>query len=385
MRAIPCSFPADTMRVEYAPDGALRYLRSDANEHEEYSYSRPFILELELTRRCNLQCVHCYADAKDCRFDDELKHDEITRVLDQAVDVGIPEISLTGGEVLLHRNFFDVIDESLSRQRNVRFVTNATMLDHDCLIELCKRPIKLITVSLDAISSEIHDKIRGPDSHAQTMRNVYSLFEAGFRVSIITAFSKMNIKEFDPLLHFCMQHQLDWQVQIVSAKGRCNKDITLSPKEYYELGEKVAQAYTSEIPINLIPMDDMATFSRFFPLSSLSGTWQGMCTGGLLNIFIRANGDVTPCSALAFPECVVGNVRRDSLLDICKEQRCRRNLEWLSTESRTGTCASCQFLRKCRGGCPEILLSMCAKRTENQYCYHRIEESDILNKVFDHA
>jgi radical SAM protein with 4Fe4S-binding SPASM domain len=373
------------MRVEYARDGSIRYFRSDAADREEYSYRRPFILELELTRRCNLQCVHCYADAKDRRFDDELTLEEITRVLDQAVAVGIPEVSLTGGEVLLHRNFFDVIDESLARQRNVRFVTNATMLDDGGLAELCKRPVKLITVSLDAISPGVHDEIRGPDSHARAMRNVRRLIDAGFRVSIITAFSRMNVDEFDPLLKFCVEQQLDWQVQMVSAKGRCRKDITLSPREYYELGEKVSRAYTSQIPINLIPMDDMATFSGFFPLAALSGTWQGMCTGGLLNLFIRANGDVTPCSALAFPECVVGNVRGDSLVDICKEERCKTNLAWLSAESRTGACAACRFLRECRGGCPEILLSMCAKRTENEYCYYRIEEDDILGKVLHHA
>ncbi len=372
------------MRVDLAPDGSLRYFRCDTDEVEEYSYCRPFILELEITRRCNLKCVHCYADAKDCHFDDELELEHILRVLDQAVELGIPEISLTGGEVLLHDHFLDIIDESLIRNRNVRFVSNATLLSGESLEQLCKRPIKLITVSLDAITPEVHDDIRGTDSHARTMRNLHSLIEAGFRISIITAFSKKNVEEFDALLAFCVQHKLDWQVQIVSAKGRCSKKITLSPEEYYALGEAVAQAYASNLPIHVIPMDDLATFSSFSPLSLLSGTWQGMCTGGLLNIFVRANGDVTPCSALAFPECVVGNVRRDSLVDICKEKRCQKNLEWLNIQTRTGACASCRFLQQCRGGCPEILLSMCHNRTENEYCYYRLEQSDILSKVFSH-
>ncbi len=97
---------------------------------------------------------------------------------------------------------------------------------------------------------------------------------------------------------------------------------------------------------------------------------------------MRANGDVTPCSALAFPDSVVGNVKRESLRDVCLEERCRHNLAWLSPETLTGACAPCPFRLKCRGGCPEILLSMCKRRTENEYCFHRIEQQRILNEVF---
>jgi radical SAM protein with 4Fe4S-binding SPASM domain len=140
----------------------------------------------------------------------------------------------------------------------------------------------------------------------------------------------------------------------------------------------------TRLPINLIPMDDLATFSHLPPLSLLGRTWQGQCTGGLLNLFVRANGDVTPCSALAFPECVVGNVRRESLSVVCLEERCKKNLAWLRPDALTGACGRCPFQRECRGGCPEILLSMCSHRTENEYCYHRIEEQRILGPALGH-
>ena len=172
-------------------------------------------------------------------------------------------------------------------------------------------------------------------------------------------------------------------MQITSAKGRCGKDLTLSPEQYYTLGEKVAKAYVDpERRMALIPMDDLATFSHFYPLNRLSTTWQGMCTGGLLNLFVRANGDVTPCSALCFPSCIVGNVRRDSLETICNEERCRTALEPFAKQTRRGVCRTCPFLETCSGGCPEILLSMCASPQENDYCYHAIEQARILKAVF---
>ena len=106
-KAIRCPSASDTMRVVRNSNGMIQYFRYGTAEHEEYSYRRPFILELELTRRCNLKCVHCYAEAEDHWFKDELNFEEINCILDQAVEIGIPEISLTGGEVFLHPRFLE--------------------------------------------------------------------------------------------------------------------------------------------------------------------------------------------------------------------------------------------------------------------------------------
>ena len=102
-------------------------------------------------------------------------------------------------------------------------------------------------------------------------------------------------------------------------------------------------------------------------------------------MFVRSSGDVTPCSALCFSECVVGNVRRDSLGRICAEERCRDVLLPFAAESLSGECARCPFKLECQGGCPEILISMCRRRTENEYCYHRIEQQRIVESVLDLA
>ncbi len=381
LRAIQRSYPSDDILIERGGDGEPRYFRADDPHREEYTYRKPFILELEITRRCNLHCVHCYAEADDRSFAGELTLEEISRVLDEARDIGMRELSLTGGEVFCRPDFLDVVDAGIDRGYHVRFVTNGTLLDDELLAGLCERPIKLITVSLDAVSPEAHERIRGPGSHARAAAAIERLGEAGFHLSVITAFSRLNVGEFDDLLDFCVRRRINWQVQITSAKGRCPKDITLSPEEYYELGRKVAAALADDPPIHIIPMDDLATFSHFPPLNLLSRTWQGRCTGGLLNLFIRADGDVTPCSALCFAECVVGNVRRESLKAICDEQRCRKALSWQSIETLTGACATCPFQLDCRGGCPEILLSMCRVRTENDYCYHRIEQDRILRET----
>lgn len=383
LRALPYEGLSDDILIERAPDGAVRYLRADDPQREAYSYAKPFILELELTRRCNLRCVHCYAHAADQPFDDELRLEEVEAVLEQGRALGIRELSLTGGEVMLHEDFLQVIDAGIARGYALRFVTNATLLTEPLLAELCRRPIKLVTVSLDGISAAAHERIRGAGQHQRAVRAIERMSEVGLGVSVITAFSRLNIGEFDDLLRFCVDRGVNWQVQMTSAKGRCPREITLSPEQYYDLGTQVAEAMARPLPIHVIPMDDLATYSHFEPLGMLGRGWKGGCVGGILNLFVRANGDVTPCSALAFDECVVGNVRRHSLVDICRQERCRDVLRWARADALTGVCGGCPFRSDCQGGCPEILLSMCRTRTENEYCYHRIEQERILAEALD--
>lgn len=372
---------SDAVLIERAADGTLRYVRADDPAREEYGYERPFILELELSRRCNLRCVHCYARSEDRTFDDELGFDELCSVMAQGRELGIRELSLTGGEVLMHPRFLDVVDEGTRLGYGVRFVTNATLATPELVRELARRPVKLITVSLDSVSPEAHERIRGPGAHGPALAGIERLLAAGLRLSIITAFSRLNLTEFDALLAFCVARGVSWQVQMTSAKGRCPQPITLTPELYYELGERVAQALVAGLPIGIVPMDDLATYSHFPPLELLGRTWKQQCVGGILNLFVRASGDVTPCSALCFSECIVGNVRRDSLRAICQEQRCRHALSWLRAEALTGVCARCPFKQECQGGCPEILLSMCRSRTENEFCFHRIEQERIVREL----
>ncbi|RLB64445.1 MAG: hypothetical protein DRI90_04565 [Deltaproteobacteria bacterium] len=59
-RAVPCDAIGDDVVLERAADGTVRYFRANDPAREEYSYDKPFILELEISRRCNLRCVHCY-------------------------------------------------------------------------------------------------------------------------------------------------------------------------------------------------------------------------------------------------------------------------------------------------------------------------------------
>ena len=377
--AAPCGLPDDLIEVIPKEDGSYVYQKTLKDGSViVFDYERPFILELELTWRCNLKCFHCYVEATESKHCEELTLAEVKTIIDDAVELGTTELSLTGGEVLLREDLPEILAYGHQSSMGLRFVTNGSLLDESWMERLAPYPIKLVTVSLDAFDREIHNEIRGVDCYGATMDGINRLIDNGYRVSIITAFCRDNLPDFDNVLNFCIEKGLDWQVQMTSVKGRCPKERVLDEEEYYELGTKVAQAIVDKPPINIIPMDDLATFSRFHPLDVLSQTWQCGCSGGRLNLFVRADGSVTPCSAISFEPFVVGNVRETRLRDLCRQRKCAETLKtWLSVDELQGQCARCPNKERCLAGCPEILCTMCASRHENRYCYWAIEEKQM--------
>ncbi|MBU1242799.1 radical SAM protein [Myxococcota bacterium] len=348
----------------------------------EFTCRHPYILELEITWACNLACPHCYVDApRACP--DELTLPEIRTVLAQARAAGMLELSLTGGEVCCRPDLMDVIAAGHEAGFPVRLVTNGTLVTQKIARAWKNAGIELVTVSLDGVDPAVHDTIRGPGSHAKTLAGIAALTEAGLSVSLIAAFSRINFGQLPALWDFARLHRLGLQAQMVSGKGRTPRDLLLSPHQYYELGEQIAAIFAAH-PHRIVPMDDMVTPSNRFPLNQLARTWQKRCSGGILNLFVRANGDVTPCSALALPENVVGNIRDPGgLTMILEEERCRTNLEWCHAKNLHGICAGCPHADVCHGGCPDILLTLCRDRHENEYCYHRLETLAITEALLD--
>jgi len=362
----------DGEAFRYFKSGADPVPRDGASMAREFTYQHPYILELEITWACNLACPHCYVDApRACP--DELTLPEIRTVLTQARAAGMLELSLTGGEVCCRPDLMDIIAAGQEAGFPVRLVTNGTLVTPAVARAWRDAGIELVTVSLDAVDPDVHDAIRGRGSHAQTLAGLAALTEAGLSVSLIAAFSRINLGQLPALWDFAREHRLGLQAQMVSGKGRTPREILLTPEEYYALGEQVAAIFAAH-PHRIVPMDDLVTPSNRFPLNQLARTWQKRCTGGILNLFVRAGGDVTPCSALALPENVVGNVRDPGgLTAILAEERCRTNLAWCHAKNLRGLCATCPHAAVCHGGCPDILLTMCRDRLENEYCYHRLE------------
>ena len=161
---------------------------------------------LEVTQRCNLRCVHCYCrqDAGDqCARAAELSFESICRIVDQAAEMGVFSLTLTGGEPLLRQDLLDIYDHIKSKgilpicSRMGRLIT-PRIADH-----LAEYPPLFVDVSVYGRTREAYESITGmPGSYDRCMRGIHELVDRGIKVFLKTPAMIQNRHELDSLAQF---------------------------------------------------------------------------------------------------------------------------------------------------------------------------------------
>jgi mycofactocin biosynthetic radical S-adenosylmethionine protein MftC len=129
----------------------------------------PICLTWELTYACNLQCVHCLSSSGQ-RDPRELTTAEAKRVLDELHDLQVFYINIGGGEPMVRRDFFELVQYSIARDIGVKFSTNGTFIDAEKARRLAAMEYLDIQISLDGIDASTNDAVRGGGSYAMARR-----------------------------------------------------------------------------------------------------------------------------------------------------------------------------------------------------------------------
>ncbi|MGA9471004.1 MAG: radical SAM protein, partial [Terriglobales bacterium] len=114
----------------------------------------PLAIHLDITYRCNERCVHCYLDHDD---HGELTTAEIKGVLDQLAEAGVFFLTLSGGEVFMRRDFFEILEHARRLLFNVKIKTNAVMIGEDEAARLRDLNVDTIQISLYSHRAAVHD------------------------------------------------------------------------------------------------------------------------------------------------------------------------------------------------------------------------------------
>src|SRR4030042_6681158 len=114
----------------------------------------------ELTRSCNLACVHCRASSERGPYPGELTTEECYRVMDDIASFSKPVIILTGGEPLLRTDLFDLSAYGSKKGLRMVMATNGTLLTEEMIQKLKGSGIQRISISLDGPDAETHDAFR---------------------------------------------------------------------------------------------------------------------------------------------------------------------------------------------------------------------------------
>ena len=198
----------------------------------------PKWLAWEITRRCNLKCVHCRSSSElDIDGHPDFSFDEAKRVLDDISSYASPVVVLSGGEPLLREDVFDIAKYGGSKGLRMCLATNGTLVTEDICVKIKDAGIKMVSLSLDGASAAIHDDFRSQPGAFEGTLNAAALFKKhGIKFLINSSFTKRNKDEIPKIYKLAKElGATAWYMFMIVPTGR-GEDIMeeLIPPDMYE-------------------------------------------------------------------------------------------------------------------------------------------------------
>src|SRR3984885_13714730 len=116
----------------------------------------PLSVQVDLTYRCNERCVHCYLDHED---HGEMTTAEITDLFDQLAEAGVLFLALSGGEILMRKDFFEILEHARALRFCVKLKTNAVMIREREAERIRALGVHAVQISIYSHRAEVHDAI----------------------------------------------------------------------------------------------------------------------------------------------------------------------------------------------------------------------------------
>ena len=321
--------------------------------------NQPRLVAWEITRSCNLNCVHCRAASERGPYSGELDTEKCLEVLDQIVQTGKPIVILTGGEPLLRKDVFKLARYGTDLGLRMVMATNGTLLTQAMAEELTASGIKRVSISLDGADAQEHDQFRKvPGAFEGALSGIELLKRGGIEYQINTTVTKHNLHQVDKMLDLAIElgavaHHLFLLVPTGRAKDMIDQEI--EALEYEELLHWFNDM-RNKTPLHLkatcaphyyriLRQEAHAKGEKVdFDTYGLDAVTRG-CLGGTSFCFVSYEGVVQPCGYL---ELNCGDLRQSSFKSIWEHSEDFLQLRDFSAYK--GKCGRCEYLRFC-GGC----------------------------------
>jgi 12,18-didecarboxysiroheme deacetylase len=180
------------------PSDALRYGRHSKelpSELLQFSIDKKPVVVWNVTRACNLSCVHCYARASERTHDKELTYDQGIALIDDLAEFGVPVLLFSGGEPLMRRDLVDLASYAVKKGMRAVISTNGTLITPQKAEELKQIGLSYVGVSLDGME-EINDRFRGKKgAFKEALAGIKNCQEMGLKVGLRFTINRMNINE----------------------------------------------------------------------------------------------------------------------------------------------------------------------------------------------
>ena len=193
------------------PSDALRYGRDSGKLPShllQFSSDKKPVVVWNVTRTCNLKCVHCYAHARDEKFSGELTTAEGKAVLDDLADFGAPVVLFSGGEPLMRPDLIELAGYAVSKGMRAVISTNGTLITPPVAKELKEIGLSYVGISLDGLD-EVNDRFRGvKGAFRKAMEGIAASQAAGIKVGLRFTMNRMNAKEIPCIFDLLEEHEI---------------------------------------------------------------------------------------------------------------------------------------------------------------------------------
>jgi mycofactocin radical SAM maturase len=303
----------------------------------------PICLTWELTYSCNLACVHCLSSSgrRDLR---ELDTDEAKALIDELRRLQVFYVNIGGGEPMVRRDFFDIVEHATGNGVGVKFSTNGTFLGAAEARRLASLDYLDVQISIDGVDAATNDRVRGDGSYAAARRAMDNLQDAGFgpfKISVVV--TRDNAGQMDGFKSLADAYGAQLRITRLRPSGR-------GADSWHDLHPTAAQQ--RDLYRWLVSHgEDVLTGDSFFHLNALGDPLPGlgMCGAGRVVCLIDPIGDVYACPFVIHDEFRAGNVRDDG--GFAAVWRGSDLFRSLREPGSAGACASCGAFDACQGGC----------------------------------
>ena len=299
----------------------------------------PLSVHFDITYRCNERCVHCYLDHDDLG---EMTTAEIEDVLDQLADAGVFFLALSGGEVLMRRDFFDIVEHARRRLFNVKIKTNGVMIREPEARRLRQLGVEQVQISVYSHRPEVHDGItKLPGSLRRTIEAIRFLKLQGLKVSMANVLMTANLFDNQGVMSLAKDLGVSYTL-----------DPTITPKIDGNTAVVALRAPGAELRRVFRNEELVGNVAEFCapPSAPDEDVMDGYpCSAGHTSCYISPYGDVFPCVQFPLPS---GNLRREKFVEIWRHSSALKEVRSIRARDLT-TCSTCSHVGSC-SRCPGL-------------------------------
>lgn len=315
----------------------------------EFHLATPPLVWLELTRRCNLTCPHCYINAGNGRKD-EMESRRWFDLIDELADMGVWAVAFTGGEPTLHPAFADLVQHARKRDLIVGIATHGMFLTDDLLKRLPVQGV-IISVSID----DLHVGIGNHGAPASKGKEAILRAQThGFLTNIMTNTHRQNVDGLEGLIGWAEDHGVSVRSVPMSpiGRGKTRPDLLNAPSDV----ERSARFWLRECELEHVYHREAglcvgAIFNYGLSFSYMTRR----CASGRYLCYVAADGMVFPCTMCAGENIfAAGSIVLHSFSSVWRSHWDIRNLSWDSFQE---TCTGCPINNDkyyCAARCPAL-------------------------------